>query len=238
MLMISVFFSLFVLPWLQEAPQLVEIENSAGAISRFTYLLFLYLIVALFIERLMEVLVSMVKYIDLKYNWHRHWNRQAWKVRDRLDRLYGLQGERAQEKKKMLDWILWRFVTEPNRPGKARIVSAETIRFNAYRLGSRVTAFIISLGFATWLYYNLTIDCSTFNCNDLNTATLASGRNVLRIDLVALFNIVGDLNVSNNQPWLNILITAALLSAGSEPLHQAIRGIEKIGESRKKKQHG
>lgn len=238
MLMIGSSFPLSVFPWLQAAPQLVEIENTSGAISRFTYLLFLYLIVALFIERLMEVLISMVKYIDWKYDWYRHWNRQAYKVRDRLDRLYSLQGERAHEKKKMLDWILWRFVTEPNRPGKQRIISAESIRFNAYRLGSRITAFAISLGFATWLYYNLAVDCRTFNCNDLNVTTLADGRDVLRVDLVALFNIVGNLNVSNNQPWLNILVTAALLAAGSEPLHQAIRGIEKIGKSRRKQQHG
>ena len=186
--------------------------NTVNVITQITYLLFLFLVLAIFVERTVEIFMSIVKYADLKLGWYRFWNKQAEKFRDRLDRLYNMQGSETEDKKLLYRYILWNLVSsEPYKGGKA-VVAAKSVRTQYYRYISRIFAFLLSLGFSIWVYLHL------------------------EIDLVQILENVGDyeMNLGGRlSPWLKILITAGILTAGSEPLHQLIKRVEKRGREQK-----
>jgi hypothetical protein len=79
--------------------KITESVSSVGVITKITYLLFLFLILAIFIERSTEIFMSFVKYFDLKQGWYKFWNKQAEKFKLRLDRLYAFQGSDTEDKK-------------------------------------------------------------------------------------------------------------------------------------------
>ena len=194
---------------------ILQIETTAtvSVITKVTYLLFLFLILAIFVERTAEIFMSIVKYADLKLGWYNIWNRKAEKLKLRLDRVYGYQGGDTDDKKKLFAWILWNLITEKPYVGGKDIIAAKSIRTRYYRVITRIFNFIISLLFAWWMYSKLEVDLVTILNN------------------VAGFEI--DVIISSNH-WFKIIITAALLAAGSEPLHQLIKRFEGIGETRKK----
>lgn len=192
--------------------------DTVNVITVFTYLLFLFLIVAIFVERTVEIFVSVIKYVDLKLGWYRKWNRRAEQLRSRLDRLYGFQGSNAGDKKKLFNWILWKVVTEKSTPGGRDIIAAKSIRTRFYRTASRIFSFLFSLIFSIGIYRLLDVDLVTILID-------VSGYSLSLFD--------------NPSAWitaLKIVVTAALLSAGSEPLHHLITKVEKIGQSKKGEQ--
>ncbi|MDZ7740373.1 MAG: hypothetical protein U5Q03_01075 [Bacteroidota bacterium] len=187
-----------------------EQEGSVAVITKITYLLFLFLILAIFIERSTEIFMSVLKYIDLKRGWYRFWNRQAQKFKTRLDRLYGFQGGDTEDKKLLYRWILWKIVSEKPYTGGKDIVAARSVRTQYYRISGRLFALILSLIFSVWVYL------------------------VLEIDLVSILNKVSGTTIVGNFPaWIKIILTAAILTAGSEPMHQLIVKAEKIGKNKK-----
>ena len=98
--------------------------NTVNVITQITYLLFLLLVLAIFVERTVEIFMSIMKYADLKLGWYRFWNKQAEKFRDRLDRLYNMQGSDTDDKRLLYRWMLWNLVSaEPYKGGKAVITA-------------------------------------------------------------------------------------------------------------------
>lgn len=192
-----------------------EITNNPDTVSvitRVTYLLFLFLILAIFIERTAEIFMSLVKYLDLKLKGHRLWNNLAEKFRQRLDRLYRNQGSDSEDKKMLFKWILWYLVSDKPYTGGKEVIAAKSVRTLNYRIISRIFAFIWSLVFSIWVYQK-------FN-----------------LDLVAILENVGQLELSlaeRTPVFLKIILTAGLLTAGSEPVHQLIVKLEKRGKSKK-----
>jgi len=184
--------------------------TTVAVITRITYLLFLILILAIFIERSTEIFMSALKYIDMKKGWYKFWNRQAEKYRTRLDRLYGFQGSDTADKKLLYRWILWNIVSEKPYVGGKDIVAAKSIRTHYYRIISKLFAFIMSLFFSIWAY------------------------TYLKIDIVEILNNVGEIEIALHlKTWAKILITTLVLTAGSEPTHQLIKRFEKIGKDKK-----
>jgi hypothetical protein len=177
-----------------------------------TYLLFIYLILALFVERSVEIIVSIFNYADLKLGWYATWNRMARKYQKRFDRLYSYKGSESSQVDRVLNWVLWRIVTDKPYPGGKDVILASSVRLNFVRLMSRIAAFLISLIFVIIIYVKL------------------------KVDLVSVMgNIVGDskiLGLLENHNILRIGISAVAISLGSEPLHQAIKGIESIGKKK------
>ncbi|HEX9653032.1 MAG TPA: hypothetical protein VGA99_04930 [bacterium] len=186
-------------------------------ITRITYLFFIYLIMAIFVERVVEVLVSVYGYIELKCNLHSFWNNRARILQQRFDRLYGFQGSNAPRTEKILNWVLWKVIAERPYVGGKESVSAELIRLNYMRIGSRVLAFILSMGFTLALMYKLDIDLV------LLVEKMLSGVEGMTS------KIVGTLSQFK---FLRVLITAAAISIGTEPLHQLISQIEKLAASK------
>ena len=76
--------------------------DNIEVITKVTFIFFIYLILALFIERLIEVLVAIFNYFEIKFKFYHFWNRQAERYQLRFERLYGFQGEGGEQRKKCL----------------------------------------------------------------------------------------------------------------------------------------
>lgn len=180
-------------------------ENIA-VITKITYIFFVYLILALFVERIVEIVVAIYNYLEFKLRWYNVWDRKAAKYRARFDRLYGIQGEGIAKKKKMFDWLLWKAITEPAYIGGKPIISSNLIRLNYIRIGTRTLAFIFSL-------------------------TLVCSKGVDLIDIIEKI-IPATLKIVFQSDPLRIIFTAIAISLGSEPLHHLITRLEKFAEKK------
>jgi hypothetical protein len=181
-------------------------------ITTTTYLIFIYLILALFVERTVEIFVSIFNYADLKLGWNKKWNAMAHKYQKRFDRLYSYKGGESSQIDKTLNWVLWRVITDKPYEGGKDVILASSVRLNYLRVLSRVFAFLLSLAFVITIKIILTVDLVT-----------------------VLGNIVGNsriLGFLEHHDILKILISAVAVSIGIEPLHRAIKGIESIGKQK------
>lgn len=192
-------------------------ENNIEVITRITFLFFIYLVMAIFIERVLEVLVSVFNYVDLKLKLHNFWNSRAKALQKRFDRLYGFQGSNAPKTEKLLNWVLWKVVAEKPYVGGKEIISAGLVRLNYLRVGSRIVSFILALAFTLALEFKLGIDLVL-----LVESMLASGGSLT-------YKILGNIS---QYPILRVIITAAAISIGTEPLHSLISQIEKMAASK------
>jgi hypothetical protein len=180
--------------------------DNVEVITIVTYLFFIYLVLALLIERILEVLLAVYNYFEIKRNWFRLWDQLAEKYQSRFERLYGYQGEGDEKKKKVLDWVLWKAITEPSYTGGKPVISANLIRLNYIRIATRVLALIMAL-------------------------VLVISQ---KLDLVATVErIVPETEMAafiTHSNFVRVLFTAIAISIGSEPLHQLISRIEKVAE--------
>ena len=180
--------------------------DNIEVITKVTYLFFIYLVLALLIERLLEVSVAVFNYFELKLRWYHLWDRKAEKYRARFERLYGFQGEDADKKKKILDWLLWKAITEPSYSGGKPIISASLIRLNYFRVVTRVLAFILALVLVVYQRLDL----------------IETIERIVPAAKKAVFVTQSDI--------VRFFFTALVISLGSEPLHQLISRVEKFTE--------
>lgn len=184
-------------------------NSTLEVISLITYLFFIYLILAIFIERTVEIFMSILYYIDLKVKGFKFWNKLAEKYKVKLDNLYDFQGNKLNANEKMFNWILWEIVTEKNQIGSKNTISAKAIRTKYFRMTGRIFAFCLSLAFA------ITIKIK------------------LGTDLISLFEKVSSIDLLLKQSEVRVFLTAVALSIGSEPLHSLIVKFENIGKQKK-----
>ena len=105
--------------------------ETVDVITKATYIFFIYLLMAVFVERAVEIFVSIFNYCDLKWKRYRVWNSRAEKYRDKLDRLYNFDS--STKVNKMFNWLLWGVVTEPAYTGGKMIISAKQSEQNRCR---------------------------------------------------------------------------------------------------------
>lgn len=189
--------------------------ETVDVITKATYIFFIYLLMAVFVERAVEIFVSIFNYCDLKWKRYRVWNNRAEKYRDKLDRLYNFDS--STKVNKMFNWLLWGVVTEPAYTGGKMIISAQTIRTKSLQIYCRVCSNVISLVLVLVLYYGFDITMIdaisrvTIGSDSISTATVAFfQRNLL----------------------LGVVISAVLVAVGVEPLHNIIGKIEKAGKKK------
>lgn len=189
--------------------------ETVDVITKATYIFFIYLLMAVFVERAVEIFVSIFNYCDLKWKRYRVWNSRAEKYRDKLDRLYNFDS--STKVNRMFNWLLWGEVTEPAYTGGKMIISAQTIRTKSLQIYCRVCSNVISLVLVLVLYYGFDITMIdaisrvTIGSDSISTATVAFfQRNVL----------------------LGVVISAVLVAVGVEPLHNIIGKIEKAGKKK------
>jgi hypothetical protein len=184
-------------------PDTVSTMTNVEVITTATYIFFVYLVLAIFVERLMEVLVAVFNYAEFKFHWYTFWNRKAKKYQVRLDQLYSYQGEGINATKKLFDWFLWKIISEKPYDGGKRIIHADLIRLNTFRVCTRIIAFLISLIFVI----------------------------SFELDFLAIienaFSKIKFLIPITQSGFVRTIITALAISLGVEPLHQLISHVEK-----------
>lgn len=166
-------------------------------ITRLTAVFFSYLTAALLIERFVEVVMAVLRYLELRLKWPK-WLKIAETLQVRLERFYHLQTGGA----KALDTLLWNWVTVAGESGK-RILAADLIRLRYYRLVSYALTFSAALVLAFFIDYNL-----------IEIITDAYP------EVLKVFD-------PRKYAGLNVLLTACALSFGVQPLHQLISRLEK-----------
>lgn len=178
-------------------------------VTTVTFIFFIYLVLAIFVERTLEILMAIYNYVEFKFNWHAFWNRKARAYQERFHRLYNFQGEGTNNVQKLFNWIKWKVISDKPYEGGKEVISAALIRLNYRRIGSRVVAFLISL-----------------------SLVLSLG-----LDLIAIIeNLLPDVNIVRTAleyKIVRVVLTSAAISVGSEPLHEIISRIERM-ERRKK----
>jgi len=198
--------------------------NTIDVVTSVTYLFFVYLLLAVFVERTIEVLLALFDYLELKFHWERFWNRKAQHYEERLNRLYVYGGPRDERKKQLFDWILWKVIVDRPNTGGKDIVSADLIRINYVRVASRLTAFVISL--IVVLTQWPTVDVVQITNKVLANISKDGGAipQALKSFLDGLLAFSG----------FRKILTAALLTMGSEPLHELIKKVETRMDSKSK----
>ncbi|RME01782.1 MAG: hypothetical protein D6814_00840 [Calditrichaeota bacterium] len=192
--------------------------NNVELITIATYIFLVYLILALIIERTVEVLVAVYNYLELRLKWYEKWNQKALQYQAKFDQLRNYQGEGAIQSQNLVKWVLWKVITERPYEGGKQVVSAQLIRLNFLRVGTRSLAFLLALG----LVLSQNLDFIQFIYATLEKSFPGSG-------------IV---NVLIGSKVIRVLLTAAAISIGSEPLHQLISKIERFAEQKTTKVSG
>lgn len=191
-----------------EASAPSDATDAVTVITQATFIFFLYLLLALFVERILEIAVAVYNRIEAAYDGHEFWNEQATKLRMRLERMSRYhRGDKPMPLLRALHWTFWQVVTESKRSDGRRIVSAKLIRLQSIRLATRVLAFVLALGLVTVLWqtkgFTLLGTVATFYEASFEGA-------LVTVDAV------------------NLVVSAAAISIGTEPLHRLITRVERL----------
>ncbi len=190
--------------------------NTTEVISAVTYIFFVALVLALFVERLMEILVAAYKYLEWRRKWASFWNHLAEEMAIRLESLIQYLRTTAPGISLLVQRIFQQFLTVPGYPGQPWKISASLVRKYGIRAVVRVVAFFISLG----LVLSLKLDL------------VALVVHVLKL----LYPLAGYLDFLTESLWIHYLLTAAVISIGTEPLHTLIVRFERLNERARQKQ--
>lgn len=188
----------------------MEPKETVDVITQITYIFFIYLLMAVFVERSVEIYVSIFNYCDLKWKRYKVWNRRAEQYRDKLDRLYNF--DPSAKVNNMFSWLLWGIVSEPSYSGGKFTISATTIRTKYLRVYTRVVANIIALILVYILHSNFKI-----------TFVDVVQRVMLETPTLAFFKV---------HDFWGVIISAVAVAAGVEPLHALITKVEKAGKKK------
>ena len=192
--------------------------DTVEVITLITYIFFVVLLLPTFVERSLEILMAMYKYLELRWQWAEWWNRLAERYARRFNRLYGLQGEGAGKWKAFLDGLFWRIVSESPTPGGPRVLSARLLRLHYLRIVNRFVAFGLSL----ILVLALKVDLIEYLMQLLREAYP---------QLRLLASII-------ESKTIHYLLTALAISIGTEPLHQFLVRVEELEKRRRAKAAG
>ncbi len=174
------------------------------AITQITYLYMLALLMALVIERVMEILNASWNYVEWQFDLHEFWTRRAKKLQARFEALASsrlwnkfldLTGLLFQIRKKLAD-------NKAGHSGKIPIISGDLVRNAALVVANRIAAAIMGVLF-----------CWT-----------------TQINLIAIFNsqLKLDYKIITQMPvWLALVLSGIFLGMGAEPVHHMIQMIEK-----------
>lgn len=177
-------------------------------ILNLTYLYMVVLLLALFVERIMEVVMGVWGYIEWKARMYRFWNARAYRLKEEYER-------------KAKSQILYRVISltplvrqighatlseKKGHSGQLTIVSGEMIRRATVATASRFVASIFGIIFC----------------------------NLAGVNLVELFSDAIPLG-SILEAWPHVLqltVSGVIIGLGSEPVHSMIKSMEKKRQDR------
>ncbi len=188
----------------------MEPKETVDVITQITYIFFIYLLMAVFVERSVEIFVSIFNYCDLKWKRYKTWNKRAEKYRDKLDRLYNF--DPSAKVNNLFNWLLWGIVSEASYTGGKLTISAITIRTKYLQIYCRVFANIVALILVSILYFNF---------------------NITFVDVVQhVLPETPTLAFFTKHVFAGIIMSAIAVAAGVEPLHALITKVEKAGKKK------
>ncbi len=190
--------------------------ETIDVISAVTYLFFVALLVALFVERLMEVLVAVYKYIEWRCGGEAFWNRVSGQLAQRLSAFVQYQQATSPQFSPIVQRVFQRFLGTSPYPGASWKISAEKVR----RAGIRAVVRLLALITALVLVVSLKLDLVAL---------------VLHV-LAILYPWGSYLEALTATPWIHYLLTAVVISMGTEPLHNLIVRFERLNERARQKQ--
>ena len=173
-------------------------------ILQLTYLYLLVLLLALLIERVMEVIMSIWNYIELKWDSHIYWNRRAKRLMDSFS-------DEVTTKLRASDFIVYGLRRRIRQYTKStlEIQPGQTVVFSAYevrRAYVRTVALIVTTILGVALCYFAGI-----NFIEIIKQSLAP-------NTIPLLDALG-------RP-LQLIISGLIIGLGAEPVHRIIKGLE------------
>lgn len=176
-----------------------------------TFLYLMLLLLALLVERVMELLHAVFNYVEWKFHFERRWNARARRLLTRFD---------AKAKSKILSHALIisqlgrmvRQYTPANDgvyPGNVIVISGRAVRQVVVSTASRVVATTIAFGL-----------CWASGINLFNVIDLALGASSQTIPFYRAID----------SQAIQMAVTAVLIGLGSEPVHHVIRNLERRRE--------
>lgn len=186
-------------------------ETTIDVITKITYIFFIFLLMAVFVERTVEILVSFYNYFEFQFNGHEKWNKRAEKYRSKFDNMFKYSATEPS-KNNILNWMLWGIITEPSYTEGKYIISAQSIKTRFLQVYSKIFANGIALGLILILYYKY------------ETSFVDVVLKVLpKTPTLAFFE---------THAVVNIIISSVVVASGVAPLHGFINRIEKIGQKK------
>ena len=178
-----------------------------------TKMYLLVMLLALTVERIMEVFSSVWSFIEWKAKMYVFWNNKAKKLKRKFERKAKSQ---ILLRKFNLDQLIQQIsyatkAAKERHSGKLTIISAEMIRQTSIAAVSRVVASILGVIF-----------CAATNVN-----------------LIAIFEDaipIAGLKLTNWPLWIQLTISGIVIGLGSEPVHSLVTSLDKRREGRKESQ--
>ncbi len=176
-------------------------------ILQVTYIYMLTLLLALTIERMLEILNAGWNYAEWRFDLHKYWTRRAQRLQEKFEQYaYSRLWNHFLDVSGLLFQIRKvRVEDKAGHSGKVPIIGGDLVR-NAVMVAINRT-FAVLLGI---LFCFLT---------NINLVTIAIQELDLKFEFLnALFK---------NNPWLAITLSGIFVGVGSEPVHHAIQALEK-----------
>ncbi|NOZ54564.1 MAG: hypothetical protein GXP08_15765 [Gammaproteobacteria bacterium] len=169
------------------------------------------MILAIIIERLLEIAKSIYDYIDMRINLSQRWTHRAERIRDRLEVRFdnAKRGDRQQFDLVMI--IASRYLVASNaEQGGLMAVSADKVRAVITKVRFKFAAVLLGIGCA-WLF---NIDIIT----------------LVEISMLPPEEKIHAVYVSH---WFGIITAGIAMGVGAAPMHKLITVLEKTRNTRR-----
>lgn len=180
----------------------MENQTTSEVILHVTYLYLLILVLALLVERIMEVLMACYDMLEYKCGWYRWWQKRAERLRLRLARRAGGAASSLAADTPALLYLIRDVLLgkKAGHSGMIPIISPQLVRHAAVAVTTRVVASLLGVA--------------------LCVAT--------KIDVVRTFNIDLQIDRLAKLPAaVTMLVSGIIVGLGSEPVHSLIQEVER-----------
>ncbi|MDX2127892.1 MAG: hypothetical protein SFU91_02510 [Chloroherpetonaceae bacterium] len=197
---------------------------SKDAITLTTFVFFIYLTLAITVERILEYLNSLFKYVEMRHDFFSgFWLHRAKFVQEKLELAYALQQNSAIGKTVVESFSS--HLLSSSKEGEKKSISIEKVRIFWVKAVNRVMSFFLALFLLKVVLQNTVLEAKSALL--LKSILDVYGFNRFKSIFEFLFDNIGQegLEISLTAP--SVFIVSALISMGVEPLHNLIVQAEK-----------
>lgn len=169
-----------------------------------TYLLLLVLLLALLIERAMEVVMTCWNWLELRFNGHTFWNRRAERLKDRFAKRVATTLDYSSVRALWLHHRIDHYTDTPQQvsPGRTVVFSSRAVR----HVFVRTFAFVVTTVLGILL-------CSLAGLNLVEIV-----KELMNPFEIPLLDWLGE--------RAQLIVSGLVVGLGAEPVHRIIKGLE------------